>query len=124
MYIYINISGTSRCHISNVDKKMKECIPILMVPLDSSDFIFIFNNFDKKMFPNSSLPVAVSPKWLIVRKDEMDWGADEPCEFSSSVPETHLKVEVRKDTRSFHGIWKCIGKARSVDVMDSVLRYV
>ena len=36
--------------------------------------------------------------------------------------ETHLKVEV--DKGSFHGILKCIRKARSVDVMDSVLRCV
>ena len=69
-------SSTSRWHISNVDKiKMRECISVLMVQLDSLEKNSFINNFSKSDVLIIQLSVDVSPKWLIFRQDKLHWGA-------------------------------------------------
>ena len=115
------IQGQARLNVDRI--KMRQCVPILMVTLDSLAKWVFFNNFGKSFILSLhytschfSKVTDFQARWIGLGYSWNLRGYPVLLMF-----ETHLKVEVRSSTGSFHGILKCNRKDRRVDVMDSVL---
>ena len=124
---YYTGSSTSWWHISNVVKiKMRQCISILIIPLDSWEKLFLFYNIGKSvvLIVYCQLLFLQSGRWF---PSKVKWTGRNwilPVHQVFLMIETQLKIKLRTGTVSFLRRLKCNRKAHRVDAMDSVLMYV